>query len=118
MDVHDLAWAPDNSLLASCSVDNSVLIWRVPVLTTTGASYLAGAHNPSSGAYAPFSPSGFGAGGAAQGQGQPPPPLLLSPERRLSQHSSWVKGLAWDPMGTYLASAAEDKTVGNAVLFL
>jgi len=116
MDVHDLAWAPDNSLLVSCSVDNSILIWRVPILTSSGASYLAGAPHSSS-SYAPSSPSGFGAGAGA-GAGQPPP-LLLSPERRLSRHSSWVKGLAWDPMGTYLASAAEDKTVCNkACLFI
>lgn len=85
-----MAWAPDDSLLASCSVDNFILIWRVPVLDQAGSGLNAG--------------TGFsGASGAA--------PLLLAPERRLSGHASWVKGLAWDPMGTYLASAAEDKTV-------
>ena len=31
--VHDVAWAPDDSLLASCSVDNTVRIWRIPLDT-------------------------------------------------------------------------------------
>ena len=29
----------------------------------------------------------------------------------LQGHKSFVKGLAWDPVGTYLASAADDKCV-------
>ena len=31
--------------------------------------------------------------------------------RRLELHTSFVKGVAWDPVGTYLASQSEDKSV-------
>lgn len=80
MDVHDVAWAPDDTLLASCSIDNNVLIWRLPNINNTAAG-----------------------GGVVN--------VILGPERRLSGHSSWVKGLAWDPMGTFLASASDDRSV-------
>jgi protein HIRA/HIR1 len=91
MDVCDLAWAPDDSLLASCSIDNFVLIWRIPALNNAATS---------------SSSSSGGAGGFAAGNS-----VILGPERRLSGHSSWVKGLAWDPMGTFLASASDDRSV-------
>ncbi len=57
--VVDLGWSPDDSKLASASIDNAVCIWD-----------------------------------AASGQ-------LL---KRLDFHTSFVKGLAWDPVGTYLAT--------------
>jgi len=70
MDVLDLAWSPDDAFLASCSFDNSVLIWGMRDL---GA--------------------------------------VTVPQRKLTGHTTWVKGLAWDPIGHYLASVAEDKRV-------
>ena len=57
--VVDLGWSPDDSKLASASIDNAVCIWD-----------------------------------AASGH-------LL---KRLDFHTSFVKGLAWDPVGTYLAT--------------
>ena len=29
-DVIDIAWAPDDSMLASCSLDNMVIVWDPP----------------------------------------------------------------------------------------
>ena len=90
MDVLDVAWAPDDSLLASCSVDNAVLVWRLDhCLPSSGTQAVA---------------SGGGPGGGAVG-------VVVSPWQRLVGHGPWVKGLAWDPMGSYLASAAEDRTL-------
>lgn len=41
-----------------------------------------------------------------------PLPLPPSPQlRRLDLHTSFVKGVAWDPVGTYLASLSEDKSL-------
>jgi WD40 repeat protein len=62
--VHDVAWAPDDSLLASCSVDNTVRIWRVPLLG--------------------------GLAGLEGGHGIVPPAVVLAPERTLCGHTSWV----------------------------
>ena len=37
--------------------------------------------------------------------------LVTKPFRCLSGHTNWVKGLAWDPVGSFLVSASEDATV-------
>jgi hypothetical protein len=57
--VVDLGWSPDDSRLASASLDNAVCIWD-----------------------------------ASSGQRL----------HTLDYHTSFVKGLAWDPVGTYLAT--------------
>mmetsp|Transcript_8527 Transcript_8527/g.26623 ORF Transcript_8527/g.26623 Transcript_8527/m.26623 type:complete len:308 (-) Transcript_8527:2639-3562(-) len=69
MDVLDLAWS-GHGLLASCSIDNKILIWQ-PTLES----------------------------------------ITLLPQRELTGHINWVKGVAWDPLGRFLASASEDKRV-------
>ena len=57
--VVDLCWSPDDSRLATASIDNTVVVWDM----ATGR-----------------------------------------PLRTLDGHSSFVKGVAWDPVGTYLAT--------------
>ena len=57
--VVDLGWSPDDSRLASASLDNTVWVWDT---------------------------------------------ATWSMLRRLDFHTSFVKGLAWDPVGTYLAT--------------
>lgn len=37
--------------------------------------------------------------------------VMNQPLRTLTGHTGWVKGVAWDPVGKYLSSAGEDKTV-------
>ena len=61
----DLAWAPDDTKLATCSLDNCVMVWDVTALQ------------------------------------------LIATLR----HTSMVKGVAWDPMGKYISSASDDKSV-------
>ncbi|XP_075159096.1 histone cell cycle regulator-like protein [Haematobia irritans] len=66
-DVLDLAWSPQDRWLASCSVDNTIIIWDVqnfPVIVTT-----------------------------------------------LRGHTGLVKGVAWDPVCKYLASQSDDRSV-------
>ncbi|KAG5188065.1 WD40-repeat-containing domain protein, partial [Tribonema minus] len=78
MDVVDCAWSPDDTLLASVSLDNRVIIWRV--------------------APAPGSaPLALGA--------------LVAPLKVLDGHQGFAKGVCWDPVGRYLASAGDDKTL-------
>ena len=64
--VVDLAWAPDDAKVASCSLDNTVHVWDV----TRGT--------------------------------------LVQVFR---DHTSFVKGVVWDPLGKYLASQSDDKSV-------
>ncbi|QDZ24548.1 protein HIRA [Chloropicon primus] len=64
--VVDLGWCPDDSMVASCSLDNTVRIWdtlRGTVLTV------------------------------------------------LQEHTSFVKGVVWDPVGKYIASQSDDRSV-------
>ncbi len=79
MDVLDLAWGPGDAMLASCSIDGNVLVWRVPERNNP-KSDLRRTH-------------------------------ILRPIRVLSGHEHWVKGVSWDPVGKYLASAGEDRRV-------
>lgn len=61
----DLAWAPDETKLATCSLDNCVMVWDVERLERLATL----------------------------------------------RHTSMVKGVAWDPMGKYISSASDDKSV-------
>ncbi|XP_073830443.1 histone cell cycle regulator-like protein [Musca autumnalis] len=66
-DVLDLAWSPQDRWLASCSVDNTIIVWDVqnfPVIITT-----------------------------------------------LRGHTGLVKGVAWDPVCKFLASQSDDRSV-------
>jgi protein HIRA/HIR1 len=76
-DVTDLAWCPMSEYLATCSIDNTVNIWKVPE-------------------------EGAGWGGAA------------APWQRvacLTGHKGMVKGLTWDPVGKFLATQSDDRSV-------
>eukprot|EP00903_Cladosiphon_okamuranus_P014287 g13270.t1 len=76
MDVLDCAWSPDDSMLVSCSIDNKVIVWRLP--TADGEE-----GRPSSSTSTA---------------------KILNPFQTLEQHTSFVKGVAWDPIGRFVAS--------------
>lgn len=86
MDVLDLDWSP-KGLVASASVDNNVILWD---LSFTIASDVA----------PPAGPAGRSGNGS-----------LLAPYKVLSGHSSFVKGVAFDPLGRYLVSVGADNIV-------
>uniref|UniRef100_A0A8C9D9K6 Protein HIRA n=1 Tax=Panthera leo TaxID=9689 RepID=A0A8C9D9K6_PANLE len=67
LDVMDVAWSPHDAWLASCSVDNTVVIWNAVKF----------------------------------------PEILAT----LRGHSGLVKGLTWDPVGKYIASQADDRSL-------
>lgn len=69
----DLGWSPDDRLLASCSLDNTVCIWD---------------------------------------------PATGQRVRVLDYHTSFVKGLAWDPVGSYLATQVRPGGQRGAVCVL
>lgn len=89
MDVLDLDWSP-RGYLASGSIDNKILIWDVPSLKRK--------LNES----APYS------GNSTQYHSLS---AVLTPVQTLTKHSSFVKGISFDPIGKYLASCGSDNMV-------
>ena len=81
LDVVDLAWAPDDSHLVSCSLDSEapIIVWKL--------SDVANQHQK--------------------------PSIIGNPYKVLGKdvHTSTVKGVAFDPAGSYLASSGDDPAI-------
>lgn len=81
LDVVDLAWAPDDSHLVSCSLDRDtpIIVWKLTDLAL-----------------------------GRQSQG-----MICNPYKILGKdiHTSTVKGVAFDPAGSYVASSGDDPAV-------
>ena len=115
IDVMDVAWSPHDVWLASCSVDNTIVIWnarkfpsrRIPRANPVcslkaGNSFfifriLKRKHVPQSRKTFPLFLSVF----------------CVAPEMVtcLRGHTGLVKGLTWDPVGKYIASQADDHSL-------
>ncbi len=84
LDVVGLAWAPDDSHLVSCSLDSNapIIVWKLTDLANSE-------HKPTQSN------------------------VLINPYKILGKgiHSSTVKGVTFDPAGTYLASSGDDPSV-------
>ena len=84
LDVVDLAWAPDDSHLVSCSLDSEtpIIVWKLTDLVSGQSS------RSSSG-------------------------MICNPYKILGKgvHTSFVKGVTFDPAGSYLASSGDDPAV-------
>ncbi|GAX12012.1 protein HIRA/HIR1 [Fistulifera solaris] len=78
LDVVDLAWAPDDSHLVSCSLDSEtpIIVWKLTDLSSTKS-------------------------------------MIASPYKILGKdvHKSTVKGVDFDPAGSYFASSGDDPAV-------
>lgn len=86
MDVLDLDWSP-KGYIASASIDNKIMIWDL-------TAHFATTHSQSHG--------GGGGGNLA---------MVASPHRVLDNHRSFVKGISFDPVGSFLASSSADNVV-------
>lgn len=89
-DVTDLAWAPEDRYLASVGLDSVILVW---------CGYTLG------------EPDLFEHFFAGQYFEKSPLTLLLERLRKLDQHQGFVKGVCWDPVGEFMATQSDDKTV-------
>jgi len=81
-DVTDIAWSPQDRYLASVGLDSKVIIWDGYTL----------------GALSPFCLLAWLT-------------CVTDPVRKLDQHQGFVKGVCWDPVGEFLATQSDDKTV-------
>jgi len=84
LDVVGLAWAPDDSYLVSCSLDSEtpIIVWNLTDLASNQ-------------------------GHSSQSN------VLCNPYKVLGKgiHTSTVKGVTFDPAGTYLASSGDDPAI-------
>lgn len=82
LDVVDLAWAPDDSHLVSCSLDSAtpIVVWKMDHLLNHKGSISS---------------------------------MICNPYKVLGTtvHTSTVKGVTFDPAGSYLASSGDDPAV-------
>ncbi|GCE15803.1 eIF2A-related protein [Tengunoibacter tsumagoiensis] len=107
--VHQLAWSPDGSFLASSSADGTVQVWEVASgqLQVTFRRHLASVNAVN------WSPDGKYLASAGNDN------LVYVWEADTGEvktvyqgHSAWIyKGLAWSPDGSQIASASWDHTV-------
>ncbi|CAB9497994.1 Protein HIR1 [Seminavis robusta] len=84
LDVVGLAWAPDDSTLVSCSLDSEtpIIVWKLTDLASNQGHVT---HSN----------------------------IICNPYKVLGKgtHTSTVKGVTFDPAGTYLASSGDDPSV-------
>ena len=101
LDVVDLAWAPDDAYLVSCSLDSEtpIIVWKTTdlaqVSSSTGGGATAAGHSPSKST------------SAYQMMG------VMAPFKILGRniHTSTVRGVSFDPAGSYVASSGDDPAV-------
>jgi len=81
LDVVDLAWAPDDSHLVSCSLDSEtpIIVWKLTDLL----------------------------------EGKTSQSMIMNPFMVLgkTEHTSTVKGVCFDPAGSYFASSGDDPAI-------
>lgn len=101
LDVVGLAWAPDDSHLVSCSLDSTtpIIVWKLTDIVGGGGNH---DNNGKDNLRSPTSSSRYSYSN-----------MLCNPYKILGRgiHTSTVKGVTFDPAGTYLASSGDDPSV-------
>nr|VZI50921.1 unnamed protein product [Spirometra erinaceieuropaei] len=85
-DIYDLCWSPDEAFLLSGSVDHSAILWQLDL--------------------APSSVGQEGVADQARESGSSTAPKTVI----LRDHKHYVQGVAWDPLGDFVATMSSDRT--------
>ncbi|RYE99373.1 MAG: hypothetical protein EOO41_01120, partial [Methanobacteriota archaeon] len=101
-DITGVAWSPDETCLATTSIDSTLRVWRLqlPPAVPTGGSSLT----TPPGAPAPLPP--------VAGVYKAPTILIKATcVATLTGHEAWALGVAWDPWNRLLASYGDDRNL-------
>ncbi|VDL92810.1 unnamed protein product [Schistocephalus solidus] len=90
-DIYDLCWSPDEAFLLSGSVDHSAILWQLDLAPSSvgqeGVPDQASAANRESGSLSTALKTVI-----------------------LRDHKHYVQGVAWDPLGDFVATMSSDRT--------
>lgn len=103
-----MAWAPEDRYLASVGLDSVVLVWCGYTLGKSGLLLHLRYRVPSTFPFQKYWWRFF----PSRSIPKSPFLILLSERlRKLDQHQGFVKGVCWDPVGEFMATQSDDKTV-------
>ncbi|CAH8661879.1 unnamed protein product [Heterobilharzia americana] len=105
-DIYDICWSPDERALISGSVDHSIIIWQLDLI-------------PSPSSAPPIEDMGNVGDATVENVNSTRPENISAPNANTSQsgiktlilrdHKHYVQGVAWDPLGFYVASLSSDR---------
>ncbi|CAH8286763.1 unnamed protein product, partial [Schistosoma turkestanicum] len=105
-DIYDVCWSPDERALISGSVDHSIIIWHLDLIPSPSSTLPA----------EDFSSVGEMASennNVSRPENAPMPSMNTNQATIktliLRDHKHYVQGVAWDPLGFYVASLSSDR---------
>lgn len=105
-DIYDVCWSPDERALISGSVDHSIIVWQLDLIPSP-SSTLPAEDFSSVGEVGPENSH------SNRPENAPAPSTNTSQATIktliLRDHKHYVQGVAWDPLGFYVASLSSDR---------
>jgi len=115
LDVVGLCWAPDDSHLISCSLDSDapICVWKMDLEEYDEEGGHGDAFGNGNGSHIHSLRNGHGHRHGPRGSNISTTATILQPYKILGikEHTSTVKGVAFDPAGKYIASSGDDPSL-------
>ncbi|KAK4474741.1 hypothetical protein MN116_001866 [Schistosoma mekongi] len=104
-DIYDVCWSPDERALISGSVDHSIIIWHLDLIPSSSVEDI--------GSVGEVTASENNNNPTRLVENTPTPSAVTSQSGIktliLRDHKHYVQGVAWDPLGFYVASLSSDR---------